>query len=159
MDSCLLEIKRKLQILITSLNLISFVIITIIINNQKHNYIEYTSLSKFCSNLYILLFYTLILIHSISPKILCGFILNNISFITTDIGKLLINLGISILYWSSNNKAHIVFGVISFVSSFALFLGEFIFHCKILKEGNFEKESSINKRKSISSNNIIDNSN
>ena len=116
-------------------------------------------MSKFCSNFYIIAFYILILIHSISPKILCGFILNNISFISTDIGKLVINWGISILYWSSNNTAHLIFGIITFITSTVLFLSEFIFQCRILKEVNFEKENPINKGKSISSSNIIDNNN
>ena len=159
MNECLLEVKRKIQILVIGLNLCSFIIVNLIVNRQKDNYVEYTSLSKFCSNFYIIAFYILILIHSISPKILCGFILNNISFISTDIGKLVINWGISILYWSSNNTAHLIFGIITFISSLVLFLSEFIFQCRILKDVNFEKENPINKGKSISSSSIIDNNN
>ena len=158
MNSCFLEIKRKIQILVITLNLVSFIIITSIISKKK-DYIEYTSLSKICSNLYIFLFYILILIQSIYPKIFYKFFLENISFITTDIGKLCINFGISILYWSSNNAAHIVFGVITFVSSFGLFLCEFIFQCRILNDVQYDKSININREKSISNSNIIEDNN
>ena len=145
MNSCLMLIKGKIQILVFSLNLITFIIITIITNNKKEKYIEYTSLSKFISNLYIFTSLLIILIHSVFPKFICSFISENLSIFTNDIGKLIINLSIGILYYSSNNTAHLVFAIINFVSSFALFLSEFIFQCTILKYTHFENENNIGK--------------
>ena len=123
----------------------SFIVISIITKNEKSNYIEYTSLSKHLANLYILAIYLMILIHLINPKYLCSFISENFSFLTSSLGKQIINLSISILYWSSDNKGHLVFVVISFVSSLILFLNELIFQCKILNNINFNKKN-INKR-------------
>ena len=155
MDSCLLQIKRKIQILVITTNLVSFIVITIITNNQKENYIEYTSLPKFCSNIYIIISFIIMLIHSINPKFICNILSDNLSFITTDIGKIIITLSLGILFWSSNNKAHVVFEVINFVSSFALFLCEFIFQCKILNNVHFDKgnfNGNIEIEKSFSKN-------
>ena len=144
MNSCFLPIKRKIQIFLITINLISFIVITIITNNQKENYIEYTSLPKFCSNIYIIIFFIIILVHSIKSKFICNILSDNLSFITTDKGKIIINLSLGILFWSSNNKAHVVFEIINFVSSFALFLCEFIFQCRILNNVHFDKENASN---------------
>ena len=95
------------------------------------------------------------LIHSINPKFICNILSDNLSFITTDIGKIIITLSLGILFWSSNNKAHVVFEVINFVSSFALFLCEFIFQCKILNNVHFDKgnfNGNIEIEKSFSKN-------
>ena len=137
---CFLSIKKIIQILVMSLNLLSFIIITTITDDKKENYIEYTNLSKLLSNFYIILVLLIMLIHSISPKFICSMISDNLSILTKDIGKLIINLLIGILYWSSNNTTHLVFTIINFVSSFALFLCEFIFQCRILNNIHFEDE-------------------
>ena len=145
MNTCFLSIKKKIQILVISLNLVTFIIITTLTNDKKENYIEYTNLSKMISNFYIILILLIILIHSIYPKYICLFISINLSILTNDIGKLIINLLIGILYWSSNNTAHLVFTIINFVSSFALFLCEFIFQCRILNNIHFEDENNEGK--------------
>ena len=145
MNTCFLSIKKKIQILVISLNLVTFIIITTLTNDKKENYIEYTNLSKMISNFYIILILLIILIHSIYPKYICLLISINLSILTNDIGKLIINLLIGILYWSSNNTAHLVFTIINFVSSFALFLCEFIFQCRILNNIHFEDENNEDK--------------
>ena len=149
MNTCFLPIKGKIQISVIIINLISFIIITLITNNIKSNYMEYTTLSIFCSNFYIFFIYTITLIHSIYPKIICKFITNNLLILTTDKGKIIINLSIGILFWSSNNMPHLIFSIINFVSSLALFLCELIFQCKILNNKNYDKEkNNVNKNNS-----------
>ena len=140
MNTCFLPIKGKIQISVIIINLISFIIITSIIINKKNNYMEYTTLSMLCSNFYIFVIYTITLMHSIYPKIICKFISNNLLILTTDKGKIIINLSIGILFWSSDNIPHLVFSIINFVSSFALFLCEFIFQYEILNNKNYDKE-------------------
>ena len=145
MDTCFLPIKRKIQILVLSLNFISFIVIILLTNNKKDNYIEYTTLPKSILNFYILLIFIISLIHSIYPKLLCSFLSKNLSIITKDSGKLIINLAIGILYYSCDNSPQLVFSIINFVSSFGLFLCEFIFQCRILKSGNFDTENRDDK--------------
>ena len=145
-NTCFLSIKKKIQILVISLNFITFAIITAITNDKKENYIEYTNLSKLFSNFYIILILLIILIHSISPKFICSLISDNLSILTNDIGKLIINLLIGILYWSSNNTTHLVFAIINFVSSFGLFLCQFIFQCRILNNKHIDFGSNEDKK-------------
>ena len=142
MNKCFLPIKRKIQILVFSLNLITFIIITSCTINSNENYIEYTNLSKIFSNIYIILTLLVLLIHSISSKLICKFISEDFSFLTNDIGKIISNLSIGILFWSSNNTPHVIFGIINFISSIALSISEFIFQFKIVKFIHFDTESN-----------------
>jgi hypothetical protein len=142
MNNCFLPIKRKIQILIFSLNLIAFIIIASYTTNNNENYVEYTNLSKIFSNIYIILTLLILLIHSISSKLICEFISEDFSFLTNDIGKIIINLSIGVLFWSSNNTPHVIFGIINFISSIALFISEFIFQFKIVKFIHFDTESN-----------------
>ena len=141
MKNCFYTIKKVIQILVFALNLISFIIMILLTDYKKNNYIQYTHLPKTISNLYIISIFLILLLHSIYPKILCPILIDNLSFLKKDISKMIINLSIGILYWSSNNNPQLVFGIISFVSSFALFLCEFIFQCRILKIVHFDIES------------------
>ena len=142
MNKCFLPIKRKIQILVFSLNLITFIIITSCTINSNENYIEYTNLSKIFSNIYIILTLLVLLIHSISSKLICKFISEDFSFLTNDIGKIISNLSIGILFWSSNNTPHVIFGIINFISSIALSISEFIFQFNIVKFIHFDTESN-----------------
>ena len=149
MNNCFLPIKRKIQILVFSMNLITFIIITSYTINNNENNIEYTNLSKIFSNIYIILTLLILLIHSISSKLICKFISEDFSFLTNDIGKIIINLSIGVLFWSSNNTPHVIFGIINFISSIALFISEFIFQFKIVKFIHFDTESSEDKNENV----------
>ena len=65
------------------------------------------------------------------------------------------------LYWTSNNRPHVLFGVINFISFFVLVLCEFILDCKILK--NEAQDKMVNNEVlntndiSISNNNMLKN--
>ena len=151
MNNCFLPIKRRIQILVFSLNLITFIIITSYTTNNEDNFIEYTSLSKIFSNIYIIFTLLVLLMHSISSKLICKFISEDFSFLTNDIGKIIINLSIGVLFWSSNNTPHVIFGILNFISSIALCISEFIFQFKIVKFIHFDTESNEDKNEDINS--------
>ena len=151
MNKCFLPIKRRIQILVFSLNLITFIIIISYTTNNEDNFIEYTSLSKIFSNIYIIFTLLVLLIHSISSKLICKFISEDFSFLTNDIGKIIINLSIGVLFWSSNNTPHVIFGILNFISSIALCISEFIFQFKIVKFIHFDTESNEDKNEDINS--------
>ena len=151
MNNCFLPIKRRIQILVFSLNLITFIIIISYTTNNEDNFIEYTSLSKIFSNIYIIFTLLVLLIHSISSKLICKFISEDFSFLTNDIGKIIINLSIGVLFWSSNNTPHVIFGILNFISSIALCISEFIFQFKIVKFIHFDTESNEDKNEDINS--------
>ena len=136
MNKCFYEIKRYIQISFFLINLISYIIIiNIIYPKKKDVYAEYTALPKISSNIFIIIIYLIIICHTIYPKMICSFISDNLHFLMTDRGKLIANLLIGILYWSCDDVPILVFECISFVSSFGLFLCEFVFQCKILYNG------------------------
>ena len=61
----------------------------------------------------------------------------------TDRGKIVTNISIGILYYSCDDIPLLVFQIINFVTSFGLFLMEFVFQCNILHnevENAFEEE-------------------
>ena len=132
MNKCFYEIKRYIQISFFLINFISFIVITIIYHARKSIYSEYTSLPKISSNIFITIIFLIIICHTIYPKTICSFISNNLHFLMTDRGKLIANLLIGILFWSCDDIPILVFECINFVSSFGLFLCEFIFQCNIL---------------------------
>ena len=147
-------IKRKIQIILISINLIFFIIISIYVNNNK-DYIEYTHLPKFFSNFYVTIILIIMLIHSISSNLICIFISENLSILTNSKGKIIILLLIGILFWTSNNNFHVLFGVVNFISVFILVLCEFIFDCKIVKKINIDSDNNNEIRET----NLNDNSN
>ena len=152
-------LKRKIQIFFILANIISFLIMNIYINKKKEKYNEYTNLSKFISNFYILMIFLIMLFDSISPSIVCKIFSENINIFINSKGKIMIILLIGIMYWTSNNLPHVLFGIVNFISFFVLVLCEFIFDCKILKNVNqgkiVNKEESNTNEHNISNNNMF----
>ena len=158
MDSRFEIIKRKFQTIIILINLLSFIIMTSYVNNKKRKYIEYTNLSKLLSNSYIIIILLLMLINSIFPNLTCKMFNDNLAILTKSKGKIVIILLIGVLYWTSDNFPHVIFGIINFISFFILVLCEFIFDCKIIKKNPEKKEligNSVNNNIIIKNNNII----
>ena len=153
------SVKRKIQIVIISLNLISFIIISFYINDKNTNYLEYTDLPKFCTNTYIIILLLLVLIHSIYPNFICKIISENLNILTSSKGKIIIILSIGIQFWTSNNNLHVIFAIINFISSFILILCEFIFDCKILNQITQSVNIQINNEQTITNENDISKNN
>ena len=132
MNKCFYLIKKYIQIIVFLLNLISFIIINIILYKNKSYYSEYSSLPKISSNIFIIILLLIMLSHTIYPKMICSFLADNFNLLMNDRGKIVVNISIGIMYWSCDDTPILVFTCINFVSSFALFLSEFIFQCNIL---------------------------
>ena len=120
------------MLIVFLLNPITFIIINIIYNKNKNYYSEYTSLPKLSSNIFIMIILIINLSHTLCPKLICSFLTDNLHFLMTDRGKMISNISIGIMYWSCDDIPLLVFSIINFVSSFGLFLAEFVFHCNIL---------------------------
>ena len=149
MNKCFYLIKRYIQIIVLLLNLISFIIINIIHSRKKSYYSEYTTLPKISSNIFIIILLLIMLSHTIYPKMMCGFLADNFNLLMNDRGKIIVNISIGILYWSCDDTPILVFTCINFVSSFALFLCEFIFQCNILHnevETGLEEDKNSNEK-------------
>ena len=132
MNKCFYLIKKYIQIVVFLLNLITFIITNIIYSKNKSYYSEYTTLPKLSTNIFITILLLIILIHTINPEMICSFLTDNFNFLMNDRGKIVVNISIGIMYWSCDDIPLLVFTIINFVSSFALFLSEFVFQCKIL---------------------------
>ena len=131
----------------------SFIVVSILYNKNKTSYTEYTALPKMSSNILIIIIYLILISHSIYPKIICSFLSDNFHFLMTDRGKIIANISIGIMYWSCDDIPLLVFEIINFVSSFGLFLTEFIFECNILYNG-IENEHEEEKNSNEFSNDI-----
>ena len=153
MNKCFYEVKRYIQIVFFLLNFVSFIVVSIIYNKNKTSYTEYTALPKMSSNILIIIIYLILISHSIDPKIICSFLSDNFHFLMTDRGKIIANISIGIMYWSCDDIPLLVFEIINFVSSFGLFLTEFIFECNILYNG-IENEHEEEKNSNEFSNDI-----
>ena len=136
MNTCFSLIKRRIQIVVISLDLVIFVVITSIINKNNDDYNEYTSLSKYCSNCYIFLIFLILLLHSIYPKLICKFLSDNLGILVCDKGKIIIILSIGVLYLNNNNTPQFFFSIFNFLSSFVLILCELFYLCKKTKTNN-----------------------
>lgn len=136
-------IKRSITIICTGIILFTFIITTLSTNKKSPNYIEYTDLSKFFLNLLIFFLLTLIFIHSINPKLVCSIFIKRFGFISTQKGKLILLSTISIMYFGTGSLPQKIFGLISFLTTFSLFLSEYFFNCKMQKKNAFVEEKAI----------------
>lgn len=131
-------IKKVLQTLALLTELISYIVTISIRKPKSPHFIEYTHLCRGIIDLYILLILLLFLVHTMNPKLICNFLSKKIGFITSDKCKILISFLIAVSFFSANNKPQLVFGMIIFVSSLALYVIEFIFNCDTFKQKESE---------------------
>ncbi len=127
-------ILRIISILSLGTSFFSFIVTELVTNTKSPNFIEYTDLSRFFLNLYILLIYLLCLVHSVYPSILCPIIIESLSIITTIKGKIILSLAIDIMFFSTESLPQKLFGMITFICVLALFLGDIVFNCEILNQ-------------------------
>ena len=136
-------IKKSITIICTGIILLTFILTTLNTNKKSPNFIEYTDLSKFFLNLLIFFLLTLIFIHSINPKIVCSIFIKRFGFLSTQKGKLILLSAISIMYFGTGSLPQKIFGLISFLTTFSLFLSEYFFKCKMPKKNSFVEEMTI----------------
>ena len=149
-------ILRIISIISIGTSFISFIVITLCTNVKSPNFIEYTSVSKFFLNLYILILLLLSLIHSIYPKIVCQMMTSGLSITTTYRGKIILLCVVDVMYLSTDNLPQKLFGMITFVCALALLLGNLVFNCEILnqkaEDNNKTTTSNNNNNNNISIN-------
>ena len=133
-------IKKIVTSLATAVSLISFIVTTLCTNTKSENYIEYTDLSKLFLNFYIFLLLLLCFCHSIYPKLVCKIFTDKIGIITSDRGKIVTLSAIIIMYFSTESMPQKLFGMISFVAVFGLFLADLLLNCETLKQKPLNNE-------------------
>ena len=127
-------IKKIVRILTTLVCLGSFIVTTLCTKTKSPNFIEYTDLSKFFLNLYILILLLLCFLDSIYPRLVCKIFSDRIGIITTDKGKIFLLSAIMTMYFSTESMPQKLFGMISFVSVLGLFLAVLLLNCETLKQ-------------------------
>ena len=102
------------------LDLFYFLCLVLFLNTKAENYKSFTCVSKFFLNVYILGLFTLIIIHNITPGILCKIFTNNFKAFTTIFGKIIITSVISLIYIGSSNTSECFFGILIIISNIAI---------------------------------------
>jgi hypothetical protein len=135
------KIKKFLHIGFFSLDVFVFLIVLFTTNSSSEKYKEYTAVSKFFLDLYILAIYAVLLLVTILPGLIYFRIKKYILFIFTDKGKVIISFAISLIYWFAKNKPQFVLGIILTITSIILLIYEFIFY--FAKVDNFLSSKGI----------------
>ena len=122
------KIKKFIQIVVFSFNLLTFIIVLFSTNSKSKTYKEYTGSSKFFLSLYIILIFAFLITITIYPGILYHQLKTQFAFVFSDKGKLILSYSISIIYWFSRNKPQLIFAVLSTIMNTFLLIYEFIFY-------------------------------
>ena len=122
------KIKKFLQIGLFSIDLFAFMISIFSTNSSSEKYKEYTGVSKFFLDIYIILIYALLIVITILPGLVYHRVKRYIIFIFTDKGKVIISFAISLIYWFAKNKPQFILAIILTLSSTLLLIYEFIFY-------------------------------
>ena len=152
------KLKKFLQIGLFSIDIFVFLIVLFSTNSSSEKYKEYTAVSKFFLDLYILVIYAVLLLVTILPRLIYSRIKKHILFIFTDKGKVIISFALSLIYWFAKNKPQFILGIILTITSILLFIYEFIFY--FAKVDNFLSSKGIdfsNKGKSTFDMNSLEN--
>ena len=114
--------------IILSFDLISIFTIILSTEIKTNNHKEYTGVSHFFLNLYIIIIFILLLGHSLYPRFKPTIINTYFKFILINKGKIIIIFLISFIYRYSKSIPHYILGILLFISSLLLFIFEFIFY-------------------------------
>ena len=137
-------ILRIISILSIGTSFFSFIVTTLITKTKSPNFIEYTDLSKFFLNFYIFLILLLCFLDSLNPNLICTTVVHSFGIIKTIKGKIILTGTIDVMYYSTDSLPQKLFGMISFVCVLALFLGDLVLNCEILKQKAVEEYSENN---------------
>ena len=122
------KIKKYLQIIFLSIDLIVFLIVLFSTNTSSEKYKEYTGASKFFLDLYIILIYGILIAVTALPRFLYHKVKKHLIFIFSDKGKIIISYALSLIYWFARNKPQLILGIILTITSTLLLIYEFIFY-------------------------------
>ena len=135
------KIKKFLQICFFSIDIFVFLIVLFSTNSSSEKYKEYTAVSKFFLDLYIMAIYAVLILVTIIPGLIYFRIKKYCLFIFTDKGKVIISFALSLIYWFAKNKPQFVLGIILSITSTLLLIYEFIFY--FTKVDNFLSRKGI----------------
>lgn len=135
------KIKKFLQIGFFSIDIFVFLIVLFSTNSSSEKYKEYTAVSKFFLDLYIMAIYAVLILVTILPGLIYSRIKKYILFIFTDKGKIIISFALSLIYWFAKNKPQFILGIILTITSILLLIYEFIFY--FAKVDNFLSSKGI----------------
>lgn len=121
-----LKIKRILHIVIFSLDFLIFILVLFSSSSKSKNFKEYTGVSKFFLDFYIMIIYAALIANSIFPKLFYIIVKRHFRFILTDKGKVIISFLLSMIYWFCKNKPQLTLGVLLLITSIILLIYELI---------------------------------
>ena len=143
--------KSLLYKIIFSFDLFIIFIIILTTEIKSNNLKEYTGVSHLILNIYIIIIFIFLVGHSFFPIYKPKILVINFNFILTNIGKIITIFLISMIYRFSESIPHYILGIILFISSFILFIYEFIFNfsfiIELLKLKGIELYNKENKEK------------
>ena len=142
-------IKQIITSISTGTCLVTFIVTTLSTNTKSPNFIEYTDLSKFFLNFYIFILLLICFCHAVYPKLVCSLIANRLGIIITDRGKIVLIASIIIMYFSTESMPQKLFGMISFVAVFGLYLADLLLNCDTLKQKPLIYNTGRNNTKNI----------
>ena len=121
-----LRLKSILYKIIFSFDLIIIFIIILLTELKSNDIKEYTGASHLILNIYTLIIFIFITGHSLFPFFKPKAIEIYFNFILINEGKIIITFLISIIYRFSPSMSYFILGIILFISSFILFIYEYI---------------------------------
>ena len=141
---------KKVYIILTYItNLVTFIVTQSYAKKTKRSF-EYTSISKYVANFYIITLNIIFIFNTLFPNLfIAKFFSNHCYFLVSDWGKMIISYMISIMFWGTDSLPHFLYGVITLVSCLGLYLTEFIFNCGIITEETDVKISSKTSQKDL----------
>lgn len=121
-----LKIKKILHIVIFSIDLLIFILVLFSSSSKSKNFKEYTGVTKFFLDLYIIVIYIALIVNEIYPKLLKFILQKQFAFMLSDKGKVILSFVLSIIFWFSKNKPQLVLGILLFLTSLILLIYELI---------------------------------
>ena len=118
--------KSLLYKIIFSFDLLINFIIILYTETNSNNIKEYTGASHLILNIYTLIIFIFITGHSLFPFFKPKAIEIYFNFILINEGKIIITFLISIIYRFSPSMSYFILGIILFISSFILFIYEYV---------------------------------
>ena len=118
--------KSLLYKIIFSFDLLINFIIILYTETNSNNIKEYTGASHLILNIYTIIIFILMTVHSFFPIFKPKIIKTYFNFILIDKGKIIITFLISMIYRFSPSIPYFLLGIILFISSFILFIYEYI---------------------------------
>lgn len=121
-----LKIKKILHIAIFSIDLVIFLLVLFTSSSKSPKFKEYTGVTKFFLDIYIIVIYAALIVIEVYPKLIKTIIKKQFSFMINDKGKVILSFLLSMIFWFSKNKPQLILGILLFLTSLILLVYELI---------------------------------